>query len=310
VLRCHELLGKNDPPAFPQAGAILGELRLLYELGRGARGRVFLATQPSLSDRPLAVKITARNGQEHLSLARLQHTNIVPLYHVLDFPTENLRAMCMPFLGGATWSAILQRLQKRPLAQRRGEHLAGQLAELQKLCPVPVVSTGPALAFLAQSSFVDAVCWMGACLADALYYAHQRGLVHLDIKPSNVLVTADGQPMLLDFHIACPLEQIQNDAIDRMGGTPEYMSPEQRAAVEAIRRGNLIDRRLDGRSDLESAAEHGVAPGEAHYQIARLKLAQNNLAQASRWLQRSLTDDPDHADAIALQKELAVRASR
>ena len=101
VLKCHDLLRKNDQPQFPQAGEVLGELRLMSELGRGALGRVFLATQPSLSDRPLAVKITARHGQEHLSLARLQHTHIVPLYHVQDFPKENLRAMCMPFLGGA-----------------------------------------------------------------------------------------------------------------------------------------------------------------------------------------------------------------
>ncbi len=61
---------------------------MIRELGRGALGRVFLATQPSLSDRLLAVKITARRGEEHLSLARLQHTNIVPLYLVQDFPAE------------------------------------------------------------------------------------------------------------------------------------------------------------------------------------------------------------------------------
>src|SRR5947209_1802701 len=77
VLDCHRLLRNVDePPKFPSAGQRLGEFRLLRELGRGGQGRVFLATQPSLSDRPLVVKLTAPTGQEHLSLARLQHTNI------------------------------------------------------------------------------------------------------------------------------------------------------------------------------------------------------------------------------------------
>ena len=100
LLDCHRLLrDEYEPVNFPSAGQALGELRLLVELGRGALGRVFLATQPSLSDRPLVVKLTARTGQEHLSLARLQHTHIVPLYSVQDFPEENLRTLCMPYMG-------------------------------------------------------------------------------------------------------------------------------------------------------------------------------------------------------------------
>ncbi len=112
--------------------------------------------------------------------------------------------------------------------------------------------TSPAIGFLARSSFVDAVGWVGACLADALSYAHQRGLVHLDIKPSNVLLASDGQPMLLDFHLASEIDRLQKNLINRLGGTPGYMSPEQSAAADAIRHGKEITQHLDGRSDIYS----------------------------------------------------------
>ena len=103
LLDCHGLMQTQQAATtFPESGQRLGEFQLLCELGRGAAGRVFLATQSALSDRPLVVKLTPRSGDEHLSLARLQHTHIVPLYLVQDFPTENLRALCMPYLGGTS----------------------------------------------------------------------------------------------------------------------------------------------------------------------------------------------------------------
>lgn len=92
VLSCHRLM-HAEPAVFPTAGEEFGEFRLLHELGRGGAGRVFLATQSLLSDRPLVVKLTTRTGDEHLSLARLQHTHIVPLFLVQEFPERNLRAV-------------------------------------------------------------------------------------------------------------------------------------------------------------------------------------------------------------------------
>ncbi len=101
LLDCHQLIQAEQPaPSFPQQGQQLGELQLVRKLGSGALGQVFLATQSSLSDRPLVVKLTPRTGDEHLSLARLQHTHIVPLYHVLDLPEQNLRRCACPMSAG------------------------------------------------------------------------------------------------------------------------------------------------------------------------------------------------------------------
>ncbi|MGH7194948.1 MAG: protein kinase domain-containing protein, partial [Candidatus Saccharimonadales bacterium] len=59
----------------------------------------------------------------------------------------------------------------------------------------------------------------------ALDYAHERNVIHHDIKPSNVLIAADGQPLLLDFHLAQPVLDAGTSAVDWLGGTPGYMAP-------------------------------------------------------------------------------------
>src|SRR5204863_4386204 len=188
LLHCHRLLDEPSTiPDFPEVGQTLGDFKLLGELGRGALGRVYLASQPSLADRPVVLKVTPCDGHEHVSLARLQHTHIVPLYAAQDFRQENLRILCMPYLGGAAWGRIMDRLQDVPAARRTGRHLIDALDQAQAAAPVALPRETPAREYLAQASYTDAVCWVGICLADALQYAHQRGTVHLDLKPGNVL---------------------------------------------------------------------------------------------------------------------------
>src|SRR6266849_10323392 len=123
------LLGpRRTEPLFPQAGEILDEFLLLCEIGRGAHGRVFLASQLSLGDRPVVLKLTARDEQpaseanEHLSLARLQHTHIVPLYSVQDYPARRFRALCMPYFGGATLAQLLEAMRAQPPLRRTGKN--------------------------------------------------------------------------------------------------------------------------------------------------------------------------------------------
>jgi serine/threonine protein kinase/tetratricopeptide (TPR) repeat protein len=249
---CHRLLQPTAVPRFPEVGETLGEFRLLAELGRGARGRVLLASQPALASRPVVLKLTPRLGAEHLSLARLQHTHIVPLYSARDDSKRQLRLLCMPYLGNATLDRLLGVLSSIPCERRSGQDLVAALDKLQESVPLPLVGVAAAKEFFARATYVQTICWIGACCADALHYAHERGLVHLDLKPSNVLVAADGQPMLLDFHLAHePLEPGRMPP-DELGGTSEYMPPEQRAAVEAVEEGSALACVVDRRADVYS----------------------------------------------------------
>ncbi len=254
LLECDRLLGDGPgPPNFPESGETLGDFLLTAELGRGARGRCFLAAQPSLSYRQVVLKVTSDDLVEHLSLARLQHTHIMPLFSEHAFPDRRLRALCMPYLGGATLAPILAELISVPPDRRSGKSLLDVLDNAQQTHPWPQSAKSPARLFLAaQSSYVRAICWIVACLADALQYAHERGLVHMDVKPSNILLTADGQPMLLDFHLAGEPMAIGDPPPGGVGGTPGYMSPEQLAAVRALSSGRPIPAPVDARSDLYS----------------------------------------------------------
>ena len=204
LLSCDRLLWPlSRAPDFPEVGEQLGPFRLLSELGQGASGKTYLAAEPDLADRLVVLKVIPDDQEEHLSLARFQHTHIIPLFSEQTFPDRGLRALCMPYLGGTSLARLLEALADVPLEQRRGRHLLEALGRVQAgHLPPPASEEGPYRRYLDQASYIQAVCWIVACLADGLHEAHAHGLVHMDVKPSNVLIAADGLPLLLDFHLA------------------------------------------------------------------------------------------------------------
>jgi serine/threonine protein kinase/tetratricopeptide (TPR) repeat protein len=253
LLDCVRLLGLAPRVTrFPAVGETVGEFRLLAVLGRGASGRVYLAEQSFLAGRLTVLKLIPLDNLEHLKLARLQHTHIVPLYGVRDLPERNLRLLCMPCLGGCTLQQILGALSAITPGKRTGRDV---LDALRAGTPEPRLfwpARGPNKRFLQSASYVQVVCWAGVCLADALQYAHEQGLLHLDVKPSNVLFTADCQPMLLDFHLAQGPLSAGQDAPEWLGGTVGYMSPEQEEALAACREQVPVPAAVDARSDVYS----------------------------------------------------------
>ena len=214
---------------FPDVGDELTGFRLLEQLGQGTFGAVFRAQQVDLAGRDVVLKITSGVSAEPQHLARLQHTHIVPVYSVHQ--SGRLRAICMPLFGRTTLADVLRQLAARSRPPTHGRFFAEvvqqQSSSAQQTAHAPLTEDElpSGLRELCQLDYVDACLTVGARLADALDHAHQRGVLHRDIKPANVLLTDEGQPMLLDFNIS---DQLQGRASLLVGGTLPYMSPEQR----------------------------------------------------------------------------------
>ena len=137
----------------PASGDELAGFRLLAVLGRGAEGTVYLATQTELADRPVVLKVGPLQGGEHRSLARLQHTHIVPILSSQDLPERGLRILCLPYLGGTTLEHLLDELASRPPAERSGSDLLEVLDRAASPAAVSLPAAGPAREFLAAESY-------------------------------------------------------------------------------------------------------------------------------------------------------------
>ena len=100
---------RSQAPAipFPEAGQTIAGFRLVEELGRGAFARVFLAEERQLADRPVALKVARAGSREPQTLARLQHTHIVPVHSYRTDPATGLHLLCMPYFGRVTLAQVL-----------------------------------------------------------------------------------------------------------------------------------------------------------------------------------------------------------
>ena len=192
----------------------LGRYLLEAEIGRGAMGVVYRACDPRI-DRVVAIKTISfaghdpeeeqeyrqQFGQEARAAGRLSHPGIVTVFDAGEDP-ETLE----PFF-------VMEYVAGQPLGQLQAASF-GRLPlakALQLACEI----------------------------ADALQYAHSEGVIHGDIKPANILVTADGHAKIADFGVARLSQTVASHA-GKIFGSPAYMAPEQLGGGQADARSDLF----------------------------------------------------------------------
>jgi serine/threonine protein kinase len=234
------LLARDASADIPER---LGDFRLQRRLGGGGMGVVFVAEQESLH-RSVALKVIRpdlmffegareRFRREIEIIASLSHPAIVPI--VATGEHNGMPWYAMALIDGCSVDEVARRLGARTV-----ESLAGE--DLQ----IAIASGGPAnRGTTSQDVATFAGSYWEACVrlmrqaAVGLAHAHERGIVHRDMKPSNVMLTPDGRALVLDFGLAF----VQGDPrLTRSGaepGSPAYMAPEQVRGTGADQRSDV-----------------------------------------------------------------------
>ncbi|MBN1311176.1 MAG: protein kinase [Anaerolineae bacterium] len=220
----------------PLIGYQLANFRIDRVLGRGGMAQVYYGWDVRLQ-RPVAIKVidaryrnnpayAERFVREAQAIAAWRHENIVQIYYADD--QEGLYYFVMEYIEGMNLDTLMQRYA----AQSQG-------------IPYPELLR------------------IGWAIAGALDYAHERGVIHRDVKPSNVMVANDGRIVLTDFGIAMDVEQ---GSLGEVIGSPHYTAPEQaRRSADAVPQsdiyslGIILYRMLTGRVPFDDPSPSALA---------------------------------------------------
>jgi eukaryotic-like serine/threonine-protein kinase len=274
-------------------GTVLsGRYRLEAKLGSGGMSTVYLARDETL-DRPVAVKVMHREMSEQadqLQRFRQEARAVAKLSH------PNVVAVIDAGEDGGHPYIVFEYIEGETLKQR--------------ITRLGALDVQDALAYAIEIA-------RGVCTA------HERSMVHRDIKPQNVLIDAEGRAKVTDFGIARQLEQDGVTATGRVLGTTDYVSPEQamghvvdpRSDIYSL--GVLLYEMLTGDVPFRADSQVGVAMKHVNEELPDVQRRRPEISAAvARVVERATAKNPDHRyqdveDMIDdLQTALEVEASR
>jgi serine/threonine protein kinase/tetratricopeptide (TPR) repeat protein len=222
--------GAPEPGSFPER---LGEFRLLRYLGGGGMGAVYLAVQEPLG-REVALKLVRpdqlyfpgareRFRREVELVAKLQHPGIVPVYTFGE--EQGLPYFAMERVQGCTLGEVLRELVGQDPSRLEG----ADLVRAVKACAARngAESSDAAAAGTYSGSWIEACARIAQQTARALQHAHACGVLHRDVKPSNLMLRLDGRVLLMDFGLATSEGTSRITRTGSQLGSLPYMAPEQ-----------------------------------------------------------------------------------
>lgn len=219
----------------------LGDFLLERRLGTGGMGVVYQAQQISLKRR-VALKVLAsgaccgkgtveRFHREARAAAKLHHPNIVTIY--ADGIEQGICYFAMEMIEGQGLDQVIEDLRLAKAASSTQTQSPTHQSEVSKSKPtddeIGAFEEIPCLLRDCESDreYFETVALVISEVAEALAYAHNKGIIHRDVKPSNLMLTRDGRLILLDFGIARICQEQAMTLTGSFVGTPRYMSPEQ-----------------------------------------------------------------------------------
>ena len=180
---------------FP-VGTKLGQYHIEKLIGKGGMGVVYQAYS-EVFQTSIALKILQNTEEENLqnffreakAIAQLEHPNIMRIYDIEQVPSENIYYIVTQLISGKTLEEIVR---------RQG--------------------------FIEQNKALDYIIEA----VKGLSYAHQKGIIHRDIKPGNIILDEQGHIKIMDFGLAYNVDvKADNEQSNKIMGTPFYMAPEQ-----------------------------------------------------------------------------------
>ena len=233
----------------------MGEYRLIREVGRGGMGVVYEAVQESLGRR-VALKVLPaglacqgvflqRFRRESRNAGQLHHSNIVPVHGVGEHEGSHFYAM--QFIEGQSLDAVIQDVRRlRGQSDAVGVPATSVGADASHVARSllgggfaggdfpPVTPDDPSVALGREelvghtgTLYYRGAARLGRQAAEALAYAHSQGVLHRDVKPSNLLIDWHGTLWVTDFGLAKADDAVDLTTMDALIGTLRYMPPER-----------------------------------------------------------------------------------